>query len=700
MDEEEKKTAATHNHVSDRLADVAAIIAENTRRNAAMHSPFDPMTGEGAVGRRVRVEIDGLLPSVAWLPETMMHIPLVRRLMSAGSVAAFLGCDDSDAARTEVIRLFIRLRARYDFCFWAYTFVTIKDKEGGEIPFRLNRPQRRLVSVLETMRLAGKPIRIVLLKARQWGGSTAIQLYMAWLQLMHKRGLNSLIVAHEKTASAEVKGMFDLMIEHYPAEMLHAPGETFNPREPKIEGVAGTQNIQSIPSRGCKIKLGTAERPDSARGGDSALVHCTEVAFWKKTDGKNPQQIVRSATSGVAYKPLTVIAYESTANGTGNYFHTAYLGAKEGRTTFTALFIPWFYIERYAIPLPDIEAFARQLIDMRQQRETTDERTEPGSYYWWLWEQGATLEAINWYMTMRGDYTDHADIAAEYPSDDIEAFAHSGRKVFDRYKVETLRKSCRAPLHIGEVIGRAATGAEALANLHFTDDSLGQLKVWAKPEETDGYTVIDRYLAVVDIGGRTSHADWSVIVVIDRYWMIEGGKPSVAAQWRGHLDHDLLAWKAAQIAAWYHNALLVIEKNTLDGEKDDHSSTVLDRIAATYPNLYALRQSPEEIVAGAPRKWGFHTNRSTKPVIIDTLINAVRDALWVERDSDALDEMLTYERRDDGSYGAIDGRHDDILMTRAIGLHVCLNEMDIPRIIETKGKHQPSGKRIISEATI
>ena len=34
------------------------------------------------------------------------------------------------------------------------------------------------------------------------------------------------------------------------------------------------------------------------------------------------------------------------------------------------------------------------------------------------------------------------------------------------------------------------------------------------------------------------------------------------------------------------------------------------------------------------------------------------------------DELSVYERRANGSYGARSGRHDDILMTRAIGLHV------------------------------
>lgn len=63
-------------------------------------------------------------------------------------------------------------RAANDFAYWAATRGRIKNKHGGDdIPFRLNYAQRRLVDALEKMRKGGRPIRLILLKARQWGGS-------------------------------------------------------------------------------------------------------------------------------------------------------------------------------------------------------------------------------------------------------------------------------------------------------------------------------------------------------------------------------------------------------------------------------------------------------------------------------------------------------------------------------------------------
>lgn len=314
---------------------------------------------------------------------------------------------------------------------------------------------------------------------------------------------------------------------------------------------------------------------------------------------------------------------------------------------------------------------------------------------------GATLEAINWYQHNRKRFDDHADMAAEYPSDDIEAFKHSGKKVFDQYKVEAFGKECRACRYMGDVYGLADQGPEALKRIKFCEDRQGLLKVWELPELE--FKVVNRYLTVVDVGGRSSGADYSVVVVFDRYWMMEGDKPEVVAEWYGHIDHDLLAWKAAQIAAFYDNSLLVIESNTLetrDKERDtdgDHTSFILNQIADVYPNLYARRQSEKAINSGAPRKWGFHTNSSTKPMIIDHLIRMIREQAYIERERGCLDEYLCYEKKENGSFGAISGRHDDRLMTRAIGLFICFCEMDLPKIVQPA---QPRVVRPVSVATI
>lgn len=642
----------------------------------------------------------------------MMDEPLVKMLKKVGRVDEFLGrvgTEYSNDAYNKVVEMFTRVRSKYDFPFWAASFVYIKRKGGGkDCLFRLTYPQRKFVSRLERLRKAGKPIRLIMLKARQWGGSTTSQLYMAWLQLVHKVGLNSLIIAHQGSGSDEIKDMFDRMIKKYPLGMLHEMGEVYASNEPKMVGVGKSGSIHRVPQRNCKIKIGTAERPDQCRGGDYNLVHLSEVGLWKATEGKKPEDIVRSACGSVPFLPYTMIVYESTANGVGNFFHREYVDARDNpRSQFEAMFVPWFDIELYTMPVKDKKAFAQWLYDNKDNSNAASNREESGRYLWYLWELGATLEGIQWYVIERAKYSSHGAMAAECPSDDIEAFVNSGSQVFDKYRVEPLRRGCKEPRYVGDVYGNADEGKDALKGLRFNEDNQGRLWIWSKPECGDATEYVrGRYLTVVDVGGRSSKADWSVIVVMDRFNMIDGGKPCVVAQWYGHTDIDLLAWKAAQVAAYYDNSLLVIESNTLEThDRDrnvdgDQSHYILNQIKGVYDNLYARAKSEEDIREGLPTKYGFHTNVSTKPMIISNLIKVVREGNYIERDQRCLNEMLVYEKKPNGAYGAVQGEHDDLLMTRAIGLHICFNEMETPRIVRRDAMRVRKAGRVVSEATI
>ena len=698
--------------------EIAALLAENDRRNEVMFAKFDPVTGEGSIGKRVRVSIADFAIPVQWLPVEMMDIPLVKKLVKAGSIDKFLSSvmhvEPNDDDFIKVSRTLIRLRYKNDFPFWTATLVYIHNKDAGkDVLFRLWYPQRILVSRFEAKRKAGEPIRLILLKARQWGGSTTTQLYMAWLQFFHKKGLNSLIIAHQGTASDEIKDMFDLMIKKHPVEFLHRLGEVYSENEPKLVGVGKSGSTHRVPQRECKIKVGTAERPNGCRGGAYSLVHLSEVGLWKKTDGKSPEDIVRSACSGILARPYTMIVMESTADGVGTYFDAEYTAAADPtvKSQFEALFISWFQIEHYSRPFDSAEelrAFAKWLWENRNNAYTPSNREESGRYLWSLWEKGATLEAIHWYIYERAGKNDFAVMAAEFPSDDVEAFVHSGTMVFDKYLVKQFEPFCREPKFVGEVYADADEGEEALSNLRFREDRQGLLSIWAMPEKFDDYEVTDRYLTVVDVGGRSNKADWSVIVVFDRLSMIDGSEPpSVVAQWYGHCDIDRLAWRAAQIAAFYNDSLLVIESNTLEThdkerqvEGGDQSQYILNQISDIYPNLYARKQSEDEIREGAPRKYGFHTNVATKPMIISTLVKVIRERLYIERDKRCLDEYDTYERKPNGAYGAIVGKHDDLLMTRAIGLHICYREMEMPEFVPITNRTLRKDRSPVSEASI
>ena len=641
------------------MRDIENVIKENIQRLSVVNAPYDPWRGTPGVLPRTPLVVDGV-------GEVLVPDDLIR---DYPQYANGVGQDQ--------LMQFTFHRFVYDFEYFCAYCVRVQDKEGAHIvPFVLRAAQRKLLRCLEDQRRANKPIRVILLKARQWGGSTATQIYMAWIQLFHRPNWHSVVCAHLKDAANNIKGMYATLLENFP-EWIYGPI--------KFQPYQRTQNISYIKQTGARITVGSAEAPESVRSQNVLMAHMSEVGLYPETRKNNPSRLFRSVTSSILNKPYTMIVIESTANGTGNWFHTEWLNAERGKSNNIPLFVAWYEIEMYAMPLDvPYEEFIPTLTD----------------YEWSLWNLGATLEAINWYRHKLREYHNHEEMMAEFPSTAIEAFVHSGEIIFNPEHCQLLRRTCREPEFKGEIFSHSNrnTGLQALQEIDTIEQYNGCLKIWQRPD-TDT-PVARRYIVSVDVGGRSAKADYSVITVLDRYWMLENGVPEVVAEWRGHIDHDLLAWKAAQIATYYNNALLVIESNTIESKDNPDAYTddfILDQIADAYNNLYA-RHDPQRIREGLPPRWGFHTNRKTKQTLVDTMIAIVRSQSYIERNDLAIDEMLTYERLPNGGYAATIGHHDDILMTRMIALYVS-QDIEPPAIIE-RNHHYSSTRHVITEATI
>lgn len=172
-------------------------VAENERRNKRFKGVYDPLKGVGAYGERREFDASHWRLWVVYLPLRMFDNPLFNAGMSA--------------------TMFREMRHRYDFEYWCADCVKIHNKETRRVePFILNHPQRRLLAVMEKMREEGKPVRVILLKARQWGGSTLTQLYMAWWQIVLHENCHSVICSHLKDTSSAIRAMYNRVLANYP----------------------------------------------------------------------------------------------------------------------------------------------------------------------------------------------------------------------------------------------------------------------------------------------------------------------------------------------------------------------------------------------------------------------------------------------------------------------------------------------------
>lgn len=521
-----------------------------------------------------------------------------------------------------------------DFQNWAWHCVRIRDKLTGlQVPFSLNRPQRRVLEIMEDQRKRDRPIRLIMLKARQWGGSTLVQMYMAWIQLTQRRNWHSIICAHAQGISSTIRGMLTSMLATYPTELW---AEREGPGLRRYEGSATTLEMAG---RGCRVTLATAQNPEASRGLDVSMAHLSEVAFYPDTPMRAPGDLVRAVCSGIPQQPMTLIALESTANGQGDYFHREWLRAEQGRSDKAPVFVPWHEIDMYALPVSHAAGLWEELEDHERDM--------------WRRIPDLTLEQLAWYHHTALQYPDRVSMMREYPTTPQEAFQSTDCAVFAAAHVEALRLGCREPRR-GDV---DCTPVQSLSSPRFTPDPRGRMSVWAMP---DPKARAGDYVVGVDVGGRSDRADWSVISVVDT----RGPRPEVAAQWRGHIDMDLLGWKAMAVAQFYAQALLVVESNTLESDRAADGEYVLSLLSRSYRNLYR-RATP----AGT-QAVGFHTNRSTKSALVAQMVALAREQGYVERDHGACDEMSQYQRQPNGAYAARSGCHDDIIMSRALALYV------------------------------
>ncbi len=677
------------------------IIQENNRRHELINKPYNPITGEGCQGNRVHIYIeDAPFPNL-YLPKAFAETPICKELVKKGSIKKFLEDNDEEIGTKQVYELWLKFceqRYKYDFEFFAIICMTIQHKITGDlVRFKLNRGQRLLLDTFEQMRVKGTPIRVILLKARQYGGSTLVQLYMDWIQMILKKNWSSVICAHVKDASVTIRGMFDVVTSN----MIPINGVVY-----KIQPFQQTQNIKIIKERGCKITVGSAEEPDSVRSQDVKMAHFSEVAKYPNTDKKGTTKLIGSIVGTIPKIADTFIVFESTANGVGDYFHGEWEKSVKGNSAYEPVFVPWFMIDMYSDEFNGTYYNHDGKIEQGGAEDLIKTFTEYESNLFYN-NKLCTLENINWYRGKLAEMTSMEEMMQDYPSDDTEAFQNSGMPDFKADHVEALRSDCSEPIYVGELIADHSP-AEAridstkrkyiLRNLKFVEDKkategikssdpkiklkheINKVKVWELPDFEE--KISDRYIVVYDPSkGVTDKADFGVICVLDRYWRMYGGVSEVVAEWRGHEDKDIAIWLACQIAAFYDNALLIIENNTYDSQqREDDSEFIYDAIVDYYPNLYS-RTPADKIREGVPAKYGFNTNRQTKPAIIANYVAVLREKLYKERSHEALNEARWYEKKKNGKHGAKDGKHDDIIMTRMIGMWVDF-ELPIPHKIE------------------
>lgn len=669
-------------------------IAENEKRWKRLRAEYDPVTGEGVSEltglKRVKLVIQDYAIPVQWVPRSMMENKCIREIVKYGGIDEYIkkkqwkyGAPD----RLEVERRIRRIRHKHDFVHWAYFCIWIKHKTAKKrVRFTLNLPQLQVLAICEHLRELHLPISLIILKARQWGGSTFCFFYQTWLQFKWNEFHSFAIAAHTSSASNTILKMLSRTIASYPAWDLGFPDDTVLRLSPTdssghafaIKDKDGRQLLEG------EIFIGTAEKPDTLRSKDISGAHYSEVGLWPDTPGKQAEDIVADIEGGMTEGEDTMRVMESTAKSSDDYFAEVWRSCDDGKGGYTQIFVPSRDIIYDNRKIDDLNAFIDWLVEHKDEDTPNGKWKDSGKYYWWLWTIGSTLEHINWYRFRRLRLS-FAKMCNEAPETPEQAFFTAGNHVFDPFQVAEKRAKCREPQYVGDLVASGQKGSAALEDIRFIPNSTGNLRIWEMPDDSP---VNDRYVVILDPRrGASDGADPAAITVIDRLLMMHdfglNGRPGVVAEMNYKADPDLQAYDAMRIAEWYGHALLVIESNTMESMNEERNNGIdpfeyiLDIVSKLYDNPY-MRETPEESIGKEKeRKWGFNTNRLTKPKIINFMKECLRDDLWDEPSILCCQQMASY-MEDHGKTNAEHGKHDDIVMSRAIGLWICFKEMPIP----------------------
>lgn len=646
------------------------MLAENRKRMAWLldSDTYDPVTGKGSMIPRFALRLDH--ENTIWLPETMRQEPIMEEILKYKTFREYVVAQENENAERKLtfeqsnrkfryaVYALQKLRCKYDFEYWAYTCCKIEDKESSLlVPFRLRKAQRIILQALEEERAKDSTVYLQVVKARQFGGSTLIQLWMMWIQSVLHDNWHSSIVTHVEDQARRVLRMYRIAANNYPDAMGTITLGSFE----------GSNKNRIVKEHGSVIAIGSMEKPDGLRCANNFLIHCSEVGLWGKTTSKSPADMVQTLLGSLSKTKDAAIVLESTAKGVGNYFHKTW----EENKLFRKVFIPWFHIDIYVLDLDNKKEFI----------DTWDDEE------WALWSKGATIQGIRWRRRELAAFGgDRWRFGSEYPATPGEAFSTTGDKFYSNFLLEQHKKFVCPPKYRGNVYGRASEKKEAFMDLRFESNPLAQdncLFAWSLPEADD--MIAERYIVTVDIGGEGERADYSTINVLDRIGLMEGGGLERAATWRGHIEQTALAWMAAQIAEFYNHALLVIECNSLDKEENEgtegpHFLTVIDAISPYYDNIYKRRRS-ERSKNQRTNLYGFHMNKQTKQAVMDIKKKYMEKFIYIEYDERALHEAALMERREGGVIANVigTGNHDDIEVPTATGIYVSENHMGMPR---------------------
>jgi phage terminase large subunit len=181
-------------------------------------------------------------------------------------------------------------------------------------------------------------------------------------------------------------------------------------------------------------------------------------------------------------------------------------------------------------------------------------------------------------------------------------------------------------------------------SIQWVDDETGYIRIYEEPHKRFPY-VLGGDTAGEGSDNFTGH-------------VLNNMTGKQVAVFENQMDEDLYTRQMYCLGKYYNYALIGLEANF-----STYPIKELERLG--YKKQY-IREVPDTYTGKIQQKYGFRTDKATRPVIIANLVKVVREQPELFNDIPTLNEMLTFVRNEKGRAEAQEGKHDDLIIGLAI----------------------------------
>lgn len=301
-------------------------------------------------------------------------------------------------------------------------------KVGGRAILVPNFGQLRFRETIRSQEEQGKPVRVIVLKARQIGYSTYIQSYH-FDHCYRNPYRSALTITHHSRSTTEM---------HQKVLFIHK-NLWFPPPELRSSTTGGVMEFADNHSM---FRLETAGNIDAGASETFQHMHCSEIPRW----GNSAADVFDSAMNALSDEPGTTGFIESTARGAEGEFFEMWGQAESGRSDWAAFFAPWYWNPAYTRDLSPAErkkvrdsltSQEQELIQLVAGRENGYQLTM-GQIEWRRW-------------VIRNKSRTVAKFRQEYPTYPQEAFLFSGMPAFNQQILMSIAGGVAKPYWRGDI---------------------------------------------------------------------------------------------------------------------------------------------------------------------------------------------------------------------------------------------------------